>query len=632
MGTQHYENFDLEIRREEDTYVALVRSTKDCAEAPFCLPFAAAELARFPLPGGSSRLLSPFPEEADSTGPTEALTPEVFGKRLYAAVFHDDVRDCLTRRLALTEQNQHGLRIRLHLARVPELAMLPWEHLCGPKPPPFALSERTPLVRLIHARPGQETMRVEPPLRILLIISNPGDRLAAETEWQELQDGLADLVRNGSVEIERLSTASLKELRDALRRREYHVLHFIGHGGFDQQTQQGYLLLEEQVDAVALAVQLHDHPPRLVFLNACHSGSGSASNLLAGTAQRLLEYGIPAVIAMQTSISDRAAVVLAREFYRAVAQGYPVDAALANARQALFASRQKYEWCIPVLFSDADDNVLLEAPEAEAPEANKPPAELPRLPFEPAMASIAAGPFQMGSAHADDIAQGDWPLQQVELPAYRISIYPITNRQYAAFVKAEQERRPHGFGWSFIKPPPHKEDYPVVGVSYDDACAYCRWLSQQTGRSYRLPDEAEWEKAARGAEDERRYPWGDELTDGCCNFASRETQAVDAYPQGQSPYGCHSMIGNIYEWTCTVWGEQNRRTGDPACRGAKELADEDHDPGRMQVCKGGPIQNGKARLGCSVRHRFALHAHHSNLGFRVVEERSHSASEGEGGR
>lgn len=610
MGMLRYENFDLSIRCEQDRYVALARCARDSAEERFTLPFSAAELGRFPLSAGTMRHLSPYSDAA----PADKLTAADFGRRLYAAVFHDTVRDCLVRHLVPVRQGRRGLRLSLDLAAVPELALLPWEYLASPTPPPFALSAHTPIVRMIRCQPGMRSMRVDPPLHILLLIANSGAALAADQECEQLRAALADPIARGLVTLEFLAAPRLELLREQLRGQACDVLHFIGHGSFDVRTQQGALLLEEQVSATNLAVQLHDRPPHLIFLNACQSGVGAASDLLAGTAQRLIEYGTPAVVATQSAISDQAAITLAGEFYRAVAQGYPVDAALAEGRKALFDSGQQTEWCIPVLFSNVDDYVLLRLPE-EPP----PPPERPRLSDEPELVGISAGPFQMGSPDAADAAQGDWPLQEVTLPTYAIGKYPLTNAQYAAFVVATRTHKPEGVGWIGPRPPAGRENHPVTGVSWHDACAYCVWLSAQSGRRYRLPTEAEWVKAARGDRDARRYPWGaTPPTLEHCNYVERSTTPVDRYPQGQSPYGCFDLLGNVYEWTATIWGDDARLVRVGVCGEPYDAQKIDAAVDAYRVCCGGPLQNGSRRLGCSVCSCFAPSTRASDLGFRVI--------------
>ena len=181
----------------------------------------------------------------------------------------------------------------------------------------------------------------------------------------------------------------------------------------------------------------------------------------------------------------------------------------------------------------------------------------PFLEYEPArqdMILIPAGPFLMGSESDGNIPSYEQPQHEVDLPAFYLCKYPVTNAQYAAFIKATKYPKPEKVGWFGLKPPAQKMDHPVVGVSWNDALAYCKWLSEQTGRPYRLPTEAEWEKAARG-EEGRIYPWGNEWEEGRCNNDNGGTTAVTAYPNGASPYGCLDMIGNASEWTSTLWND-----------------------------------------------------------------------------
>jgi formylglycine-generating enzyme required for sulfatase activity len=187
--------------------------------------------------------------------------------------------------------------------------------------------------------------------------------------------------------------------------------------------------------------------------------------------------------------------------------------------------------------------------------------EIPPLPFEPDTILIPSGPFVMGS---DDGEAYEGPQHEVTLDSYCIGKYPVTHRQYAEFIKQVRKyHSPKRAGWERREPPPDRLDHPVVGVSWYEAQAYCQWLSEQTQRTriYRLPSEAEWEKAARGL-DGRLYPWGNDWTATYCNVGSEGTTPVikdtqedtPYYADGVSPYGCGDMLGNVQEWAGSPWG------------------------------------------------------------------------------
>src|SRR5262249_20857988 len=153
------------------------------------------------------------------------------------------------------------------------------------------------------------------------------------------------------------------------------ILHFVGHGGFDERSQDGVLLLEDEdrmsyrIGGQDLGMLLHDHRSlRLAVLNSCDGARASRIDPFGGTAQSLVQQGLPAVIAMQFEVSDDAAIGLAREFYGALADSYPVDAALTEARKALFAAQSGVEWGTPVLYLRAPDAKIFDvAPTAERP-------------------------------------------------------------------------------------------------------------------------------------------------------------------------------------------------------------------------------------------------------------------------
>jgi len=190
-----------------------------------------------------------------------------------------------------------------------------------------------------------------------------------------------------------------------------------------------------------------------------------------------------------------------------------------------------------------------------------------REPFEPEMILIPAGEFLMGSdpQKDKDALAFEQPQHTLYLPDYYMAKTPVTNAQYAAFVQATGHRVPNvdedmakPYNWNGPTPPLGKENHPVVLVSWYDAVAYCSWLAEVTGRPYRLPSEAEWEKAARGT-DGRIYPWGDEWDVKRCNSSEERlggTTPAGAYPRGASPYGLQDMVGNVWEWTRSLRGER----------------------------------------------------------------------------
>ncbi len=276
-----------------------------------------------------------------------------------------------------------------------------------------------------------------------------------------------------------------------------------------------------------------------------------------------------------------------------------------------------------------------------------PGSAAPRQPLEPDLVAVPAGPFIRGSDRSereaayllDEAAYGHnrtrtgrWyenePARQTaELPAFAITRSPITNAQYAAFVAATGHRVPdvdaatwRGYGlihpyprtrrhaWTGGVAPPGRGDHPVVLVSHGDARAYAAWLSEVSGRRWRLPREAEWEKAARGAEG-RRFPWGRAWRPTWLNSHDRgpfDTTPVGAFPAGASPYGLLDAAGQVFEWTATpMVGAAGARAGD----------------GERFIVKGGSWDDS----GCGVCRPAARHGRpaalkHILIGFRLVVE------------
>jgi formylglycine-generating enzyme required for sulfatase activity len=170
------------------------------------------------------------------------------------------------------------------------------------------------------------------------------------------------------------------------------------------------------------------------------------------------------------------------------------------------------------------------------------------------MVLIPAGEFLMGSdpKKDKDAEDSEQPQHILYLPDYYLAKTPVTNAQYQAFMLATGYDPPEH--WEGKSHPRGKGDHPVVRVSWHDAVAYCNWLAEVTGKPYRLPSEAEWEKGARGS-DGHIWPWGDQWDAKRCNALESGkggTTPVGAYPQGASPYGLLDMAGNVWEWTLSL--------------------------------------------------------------------------------
>lgn len=382
MAPNRYKNFDLMINRAPQGYRAhVIASPAGEAAAIFQLPASIANRHdRLAFVGGAIRAYDVGGEAgADAPAP---LDPKLFGRELYAAVFGGDVGVSLRRSLDFAQQDGAGLRIRLRLTDAPELAVLPWEYLYSTAEDRYlALSDQTPLLRYMEIGQGAAPLAIQLPLRVLVMVSDPVDvapRLNVEAEYARLKQALADLGQDNALVLER-APATLADLQRRLRRNEYHVFHFIGHGWYDEGESAAGLLMEDaqhhgqQADADKLGILLRDHRTlRLAFLNACEGARADSGEPFAGVAQHLVQQELPAVIAMQFPVTDQAAISLAQEFYQALADGLPVDAALTEARKALFLQGSEIEWGTPALFSRADDNRLFTLGDEAAAESISP--------------------------------------------------------------------------------------------------------------------------------------------------------------------------------------------------------------------------------------------------------------------
>lgn len=350
------------------------------SEKDFKLP-SSLELENFLLKVGHSR-------RAGTRGPgNPELAPlKDFGGRLYKSLFHGSLKIALENSLREVSRTGEGLRILLRLGASGKIAEFPWEFLYDADRSRFlSHSRRTPLVRYLEMPGRPNPLTVEAPLRVLVMISSPAGfpRLNVEEEWNQVNQALAELQGAGQIYVERLENATLANLQQRLRRGKFHVFHFIGHGAYLPDWQDGVLILEDRngrgrnVGGGEIGGLLYDHDIRLAVLNACEGGRASSSDPFAGTAQSLIQQGLPAVVAMQFEITDVAAIAFAREFYQAISDDYPLDAAVYDGRRAILNDVNNFEWGTPVLYSRTADGRIFDVKQQRAQRAKKPPVVEP---------------------------------------------------------------------------------------------------------------------------------------------------------------------------------------------------------------------------------------------------------------
>jgi hypothetical protein len=223
---------------------------------------------------------------------------------------------------------------------------------------------------------------------------------------------------------------------------------------------------------------------------------------------------------------------------------------------------------------------------------------------------IPAGKFLMGSINENKLSSGDeQPQHTVDIPYdYWMARFPITNELYNAYVNAKGINHLVS-GWE------QKKDHPVMYIDWKDAMAYCQWLNSllkgelPAGLILRLPTEAEWEKAARGTNG-NEWPWGNEFDKNKCNSSEngkKGTTPVGAYsPQGDSPFGCADMVGNVWEWLHSLFKPYPYKATDGR---------EYEKASGSRVLRGGAFDNLEKHTRCAFRSASYLYF---NRGFRVV--------------
>jgi uncharacterized membrane protein HdeD (DUF308 family) len=357
-----YLDFELEIREGGPReYPVAVRSPAGEAQVQMRFPFdewelkdrlQSLEIALLRSGGTRRRIASP-----------EEHTVQDFGRGLFESLLVGDVRTRYEMSLSEARRQGKGLRLKLRI-QPSELAVLPWEFLYDAERDRYpSLSSNTPLVRYLDLPQPVEPLRVSPPLRVLGMVTSPLglDPLDVEHEKRLVEEAIRGLRERGLLELTWLEGQTWRHLQRAMRSGPWHIFHFVGHGGFDAATEEGAIALSNDAGhmhllrATGLAELLDDHYPlRLVFLNSCEGARGSESDAFSSTAATLVRRGVPAVVAMQYEITDRAAIEFSRDFYEALADSLPVDAAVTEARAAV-SMDSMLEWGTPVLYTHSPD-------------------------------------------------------------------------------------------------------------------------------------------------------------------------------------------------------------------------------------------------------------------------------------
>ena len=385
-----YAEFRLRIERgaRKRQYRIIASGPGGEVEGPFRMPFSDLELENFVLKVGGTR------QGVRGLDSPEMDLAKRFGTKLFDALFETDVRGLYRASRVEAANAGQGLRITLALSSVPELLRVPWEYLYD-KPLFPSTDTRTPIVRYLDLPKPIRPLHVKLPLRILAIVSAPTDAqpIDGAQERAKLEEALGPLLTSGSVEIEWLEDANLAALHKLITRKdrsEFHILHFIGHGGYVSEAKQGVLLFEgkdgkrQNETGDKLGTILHgEESLRLAVLNSCEGARASINDPFSSVATSLIEHEIPAVIGMQFEITDRAAILFSGEFYAALADGRAVDEALSQARMAIFADNNDIEWGTPVLFMRVNDGRLFDVAIADDP-ARAAEAERRRLELEAA--------------------------------------------------------------------------------------------------------------------------------------------------------------------------------------------------------------------------------------------------------
>lgn len=370
-GSPAYLDFGLDISDiDGQTFTVVVRSDVGEAREVTAFPYEQNDLENQLLKLENALLRSTELHRSAQSPQENAV--EAFGRTLFEFLLPGDVRSLYNECMREATHRHRGVRLKLsiHSSR---LATLPWEFLYDPRKRDYiCLNPYTPLVRYTELPQTAPPLSIDAPLRILGLLADPTDmpvRLDVEQERDRVTAALRSLQERGLVELTWLEGSNWRDLQRTMRAAHdgWHIFHFIGHGGYDSLRDEGYIVLNDddgsshQLYASQLARLLARQRSslRLVLLNACEGARTGVHDALSSTAGTLITSGVPAVLAMQYEITNDAAVEFANAFYEALADNLPVDASVAEARNAInISSAGSLEWGVPVLHMRAVDGQL----------------------------------------------------------------------------------------------------------------------------------------------------------------------------------------------------------------------------------------------------------------------------------
>jgi hypothetical protein len=468
---------DLELTvssGSNENYLVAARSgAGDTGETPSAFPFDAKELGRL-LRDVELAIVRSATTTRRTPGQDE-ISAQKLGAGFFNFLFPGAIREHLSAVRNQAARDGEAIQVRLRV-RSPELAALPWEFLYDPSRDDY-LCLSMPLIRYLEVLEPPIPLAVAPPVRVLGMVAHPRSlaTLGVEHEKRWLSEALAGLEKAGQVELAWTSGQTWRDLQDALDDGRWNIFHFIGHGSFDANREEGALALageEGGVNLLAasdLGVMLGEHHAlRLVVLNCCEGARASTGEMFSSTAAVLTRRGIPAVVAMQHEISDRAAVVFARDLYKAIAGMFGIDQAVTRARRAIKFSRpDTLEWATPALYVRSTSTSLFDPTTASgSPEAATQPPALsrpvqPRAPAVPNSDRFATHPTSNAAdARARDLhadINGDEELAGSEREAD-----PMTDAEQAEEVGQDRDSAAAGVSDVPAASSPRKGEEPFA--------------------------------------------------------------------------------------------------------------------------------------------------------------------------